>query len=178
MGRLLLVRHARPLRTASLPPAQWNIDPNGVGAIADLAGAVRCLGLQRIRTSSEPKAVQTGSVLAQALRVPAESDLRLNEVHRPWVGDDGAFTEMVQSYLGGGAVTGWESQEAVVARMRDAAGDAIQAGSVVLVSHATALALFVAHLGLARAADFWVQLTSPDAWLVDGSMIRRVGGPG
>ena len=178
MGRFVLVRHAKPLRDPSLPPAAWSLDPGAAEAIAELVDVVKCLGLQRIRSSSEPKAVQTGCALAELLELPAESDPRLNEVHRPWVGDDGTFMETVQSYLAGDAVTGWEPQETVVARMQDAARDAFETGFVGLVSHGTALALFVAHLGLVRAADFWVQLTSPDAWLVDGSTIRRLGASG
>ncbi len=178
MDPFVLVRHARPLQDPSLPPAQWSLDPGGAEAIAELVDVVIRLGLQRIRASSEPKALQTGRALAELLEVPAEPDPRLNEVHRPWVGDDCRFMETMQSYLAGDAVTGWEPQETVVARMRDAAADALETGFVGLVSHGTALALFVAHLGLVRAADFWVQLTSPDAWLVDGSTIRRLGASG
>ena len=175
VGPFILVRHAQPLRETSLPPAQWDLDPNDIGAISEVADALRGLDLKRFRTSSEPKAVQTGRPLAELLDVPTEQDIRLNEVLRPRIVDDGAFRKGVKSYLNGGHLTGWEAQEDVVRRMSAAVADAHDIGLVGLVSHGIAISLLVEHLGLVRAWGFWMQLASPDAWLVDGCTIRRLG---
>ena len=91
MGPFVLVRHARPLRDSSVPPAEWDLDPTGIGDIAELADALRDLGLERLLTSSEAKGVQTGRVLADLLEVPTEHDARLNEVRRPEVSSDVDF---------------------------------------------------------------------------------------
>jgi broad specificity phosphatase PhoE len=175
MGPFVLVRHARPLRDPSVPPAEWDLEPTGVRAVVELAEALRSLDLQGFTTSAEPKAMQTGRVLADLLEVRAEHDARLNEVRRPPVASDADFTEAVKSYLTGGIVSGWEPQESTVQRMRLAIGDALEIGSVGLVSHGTAMSLFLEHLGLVHAWDFFRQLTSPDAWMVDGNIIRRLG---
>lgn len=147
-----------------------------MAALSPLADELRRLGLERLLTSLEPKAVQTGAVLADLLGVRAELDARLHEVRRPTVDDDAAFTRTVETYLSGGAVPGWEAPETVVQRMQHAVEDAVALGFVGLVSHATALSLYVQHLGLASACDFWTRLTTPDGWLVDGTTIRRLGG--
>jgi broad specificity phosphatase PhoE len=175
MGPFVLVRHAKPLRDSSVSPAEWHLDPTGRGAIAELADALRDLGLQGFRTSSEPKAVQTGRLLADSLKVPTEQDARLNEVRRPEVGSDAAFTEAANSYLTGALGPDWESQGSVAQRMRHAVADALAIGFVGVISHGTAMSLYLEHLGLVHAQDFWIQLTIPDAWLIDGRTIRRLG---
>ncbi len=175
MGPFVLVRHAQPLRDASVPPAEWGLDPTGGGSVADLADALRGLGLDGFRTSSQPKAVQTGRVLADLLGIRSEQDARLNEVRRPEVTSDADFVATAKSYLTGGTVAGWEAQDSVVQRMRQAVVDALEIGFVGFVSHGTAMSLFVEHLGLAHAWDFSMHLTSPDAWLVEGHALRRLG---
>jgi broad specificity phosphatase PhoE len=92
--------------------------------------------------------------------------------------DDAVFRDMAVSYLGGVPVGGWESQEVVVRRMEDAVGAALESGRAGIVSHGTAMALFVEHLGLGGALDFWLELASPDAWLVDGPFLGRVAAAG
>ena len=91
--------------------------------------------------------------------------------------DDAAFAATVETYLKGGAVAGWEPAEKVVHRIHQAVDGALRLGFVGLVSHGTALSLYVQHLGLVGDAwEFWAGLTTPDGWLVDGSTITRLGG--
>jgi broad specificity phosphatase PhoE len=175
MGPIVLVRHARPLQDPSRRPAEWGLHPSGTAALSPLADELRALGPERLLTSPEPKAVQTGAVLADLLGVPTEPDPRLHEVRRPPVRDDAAFTRAVETYLGGGGVVGWEAPETVVQRMQQAVDDALALGLVGFVSHATALSLYVQHLGLAVAWEFWNRLKAPDGWLVEGTTIRRIG---
>lgn len=178
MGPFVLVRHAKPLRDASVPPAEWDLDPTDVARIAGLADALRDLGLQGFRTSSEPKAVQTGRVLVDLLEVPTGQDTRLNEVLRPEVGNDVVFMETVKSYLTSGTVAGWEPQGAVLQRMQHAVAGALEIGFVGFVSHGTAMSLFLERLGLVQAWDFYLGLTSPDGWLIDRHTVRRLGSAG
>lgn len=175
MAPFVLVRHARPLRDSSVSPSDWDLDPSGTGVLAGLAKTLRGLGLQGFRTSAEPKAAQTGRVLADLLEVPTELDARLNEVSRPEVRSDTAFSESARTYLTGGTVAGWETLGSVVRRMQHAVTDASEIGCVGFVSHGTAMSLFLEHLGLVRAWDFYLQLTSPDGWLIDGPTLRRLG---
>ena len=37
-----------PLRDSSVPPAEWDLDPTGIGDIAELADELRELGLERV----------------------------------------------------------------------------------------------------------------------------------
>jgi broad specificity phosphatase PhoE len=175
MGPFMLIRHAQPLRDTSCYPAEWDLGPDSVGAILGLADALRDRGRQRLVTSAERKDVQTGRVFADLLDLATSSDPRLNEVHRPSTGDDGAFGEKVRAYLAGDAVSGWEHHQTVIDRMQGAVEDAASLAPAALVSHGTAMALYLDHLGLVRALEFWPDLTSPDAWVVDGTTLRRLG---
>lgn len=100
--------------------------------------------------------MQTGQRLADLLRVPVKSDARLNEVRRPRVRDDSEFTKMIQSYLSGDIVTGWEPHETVVQRMQDAIG------------HVTWTS------ASSGAREFWMAFSTPDGWLVDPPTVRRL----
>jgi broad specificity phosphatase PhoE len=139
-----------------------------------LAGALRGMGLVQFLTSSEPKAIQTGQALASVLEVPATSDSRLGEVARPWVADNSEFVEEVHSYLRGDTIAGWEPHTDVIQRMNDATLNAEELGLVGLVSHGTAISLFLERRGLGRAWDFWCGLTAPDGWLIEAQTVRRV----
>jgi broad specificity phosphatase PhoE len=174
MEPFILVRHATPLRDGSLPPAEWHLDPQDLGAIAELASVLRSLGLVELVTSSERKAVQTGEELARLVGLPMVSDSRLNEVHRPFLEDDGDFTDHVKSYLNGGVVAGWERQDIVIERMRSVVEDASSRGFVGLVTHGTAMSLFLEHLRLVQAWQFWGGLANPDGWLIEGPELRRL----
>ena len=88
---------------------------------------------------------------------------------------DAAFRETAKTYLTGGTVAGWESQGSVLQRMQHAVADASEIGFVGFVSHGTAMSLFLERLGHVHAWDFYMQLTSPGGWLVDGPTLRRLG---
>jgi broad specificity phosphatase PhoE len=174
MDQFVLLRHAKPLRDPAEPPTRWSLDPDHLEDISPLADALRGLGLVHVLTSVEPKARGTGGCLASLLNIPVDSDARLGEVNRPHLPDSRDFTERVRSYLRGDAVAGWEPQAVVTQRMRDATEDAGGLGFVALVSHGTAISLFLESLGLVNAWTFWTRMSSPDGWLVEAHAIRRV----
>jgi broad specificity phosphatase PhoE len=178
MGPFVLVRHATPLRDNSVSPEEWKLDPEYIGAVSKLATLLEGAGLVQVLTSSERKAVQTGTELARLAGLLVRSDARLNEVRRPFVEDDSDFAENVKSYLRGDTLVGWEQQAVVNQRMERVVEDALEIGFAALVTHGTAMTLFLHHLCLVEPWDFWQALTTPDCWRIDGSDIRRVAGGG
>ena len=82
MSRLILIKHAMPLIDETKPPREWPISPEGRVASERLADKLAGLGVASVAASSEPKANDTGAVIAARLGVPMLTDAGLAEHHR------------------------------------------------------------------------------------------------
>jgi hypothetical protein len=82
-------------------------------------------------TSPEAKARETGALA----RLDAVVDERLREVERPWSDDYGP---LVERYLGGEDLVGWEPRAAALARLRAV----LDGFDGVAVSHGLAISLY------------------------------------
>ena len=82
-------------------------------------------------TSPEPKARETASLA----RLDAVVDERLREVERPWSDD---YQLLVERYLGGEDLVGWEPRATALARLHAA----LDGFDGVAVSHGLAIALY------------------------------------
>jgi broad specificity phosphatase PhoE len=122
-----LVRHAMTVIDPSVPSAEWALSEDGRAAAARLQ-----LPVLPVRTSSEPKAVET----AVAAGWTATVDPRLVEVSRPWLGDE--YEAYVERYLGGEELDGWESRDDALARLHDA----LDGFDGIAVTHGLAIALY------------------------------------
>ena len=83
MGNLILVKHAMPQVDVETPAHEWRLGPVGVagaGAIATSLG--RRYAPSRIVASQEPKATQTGAIIAERLRLPLVTPDGLHEHDR------------------------------------------------------------------------------------------------
>src|SRR5690606_16209341 len=56
MGRLFLVRHARPVVDPARPPSEWDLDPAGVPLLEQFAGLPHWASACRIVSSALPSA--------------------------------------------------------------------------------------------------------------------------
>jgi 2,3-bisphosphoglycerate-dependent phosphoglycerate mutase len=137
---LLLVRHAAVVVDPAVPSRDWRLSEDGRVAAAALS-----LPTGPALTSPEPKALETARLAGLDARV----DERLREVDRPWSSD---YPALVERYLGGEEVPGWEPRTAAIERMR-AALDGFEG---VAVSHGLAIAL---HAGL--SFEQWRALSFP-----------------
>lgn len=50
-------------------------------------------------------------------------------------------------------------------------------GTVIVVTHGTALSTYLGLEGVVDAADFWTALRMPDAWLLDRDGLARLSTP-
>ncbi len=179
---LYLVRHAKASVRPELPPAQWHLSPEGRADAEALAAEPRWAGLEMVYTSPEPKAAATAQRLAarHGLAIRFEPDLR--EVERDdWL--DEGFDDATRRYLAGEAIPSWEPREIAAARITTCI-DGIAArheGDVAVVSHGTALTLYVASFGDRDGVggyELWSRLAMPDVALVDAAarqVVQRFG---
>jgi broad specificity phosphatase PhoE len=171
----LYVRHAMPLVDPKRPSSEWALGPAGRAAARELATA---LPLDRpvavVVSSTERKALDTAQPIADRFGVEVQSDERLVEVDRPWVGAPNDYRTMAHRFLEGAALPGWEDRAEVVDRMAAAVRDARAAtsgGAVAVVVHGLSLCVHLEALLPSGfdAGGFWARLAFPDAWTVDRS---------
>ena len=77
--RLILVKHAMPEIDPQLPAPRWPLSPAGREASVVLAKRLARYRPTRVVTSVEPKAAETGAIVAGALGLPASTAPGLHE---------------------------------------------------------------------------------------------------
>jgi broad specificity phosphatase PhoE len=167
---LILVKHAMPQVDADIPAHLWQLRPEGADAAATLAARLLArYAPSRVVASLEPKATQTGSIIADRLRVPFATAEGLHEHDRRAAGflgrDD--FERRVRDLFArpDEVVFGAESASAALTRFAAAVegviGEDAGGGDVIIVSHGTVISLFVAERAGADPAELWATLGLP-----------------
>lgn len=158
----VFIRHAMPTIEPNLPPSEWSLSSRGQSAAHELAESLTNQNLQRLVTSSERKAHSTAIIISEVLGVEVVVDDRLKEVVRPFIHE--RFSGAVFEYLRGSALEGWEPADQVVTRFSAAVTEHWLGGHYGVVTHGTALSLYLGSRGLVNADTFWEGLKMPDAW--------------
>jgi broad specificity phosphatase PhoE len=147
------VRHAQVVVDLRQPAATWRLSAEGRQAAEELAQ--RLSPVDRVISSSEPKAVATAEPLARLSGVDLEVDERLREIERAAnLPDSGAHRDAVRAYLDGEDVDGWEGSAPARARFAAALE---QIDDAAVVTHGTVLALFLGY-----DFDAWARIGLPD----------------
>jgi broad specificity phosphatase PhoE len=122
-------------------------------------------------TSTEPKAVETGAIIAERLEIPLETAENLHEHDRrgePFFSERGAFEDLVVRLFRNPheLVFGNETADQAYGRFSAAVDAALQRhpeGNVAVVSHGTVMTLFVARRTGVEPVRFWKELGLPAA---------------
>ena len=169
MRRLILIRHSLSAVRPDRPPALWHLTPEGVARAKALAGRVDPGAASRIFSSSEPKALETARVLGEVWRLPVEEVPDLHEQERPANGIVSAeqFEATIAALFARPSEIVFGSESADAARQRFTAAVAglvaRHDGDIVIVTHGTVMALFIASHTGDDAFELWKQLQMPCA---------------
>jgi broad specificity phosphatase PhoE len=169
MRRLILIRHSVPDIRPDIPPALWQLSADGVARARAFASRIHPGTADRIFTSSEPKAVQTACALAEVWKLPVEEAAGLHEHERPVspMLSPEQFEAKIRELLARPAelVFGAETAEAARVRFDIAVQQLVRRTDrdVLIVSHGTVIALFVAAYGYLDAFTFWKRQQMPCA---------------
>jgi broad specificity phosphatase PhoE len=151
------------------PAHQWRLRPEGVAGAGALAERLIHGGYapSKVVASLEPKATETGSIIAKRLRLPFATVEGLHEQDRRAVGFLGAdqFAARMRDVFAHpeDVVFGSESAFAALARFAKAVDAEVrkETGDVVIVSHGTVMSLFVASRARVDASELWSELGLP-----------------
>lgn len=165
----MLVKHAMPQVDVETPAHQWRLRPEGVAGANAVADRLRSAHYRptKIVASLEPKATETGSIIAKRLRLPFATVEGLHEHDRRAAGflrADVFASRMRDLFANPDAVVfGNESGSAALARYAKAVDQVVseESGDVVVVSHGTVMSLFVASRAHVDASELWARLGLP-----------------
>ena len=149
-----LVRHGSPLVDHEHAPSDWHLDPAGVDRVRSLADSARLPTRATWFSSPEPKARETARILTDR---PVTVVAGLREQVRLHVGRIADFPGVLGEAFARPArpaYDGWEALDATRARAARTVRDLLREhprGDIVLVGHATHLALVVEELTGAAA---------------------------
>jgi broad specificity phosphatase PhoE len=171
---LVLVKHARPDVDPARPAAEWTLGVAGMEGSLRLAERLRPLKLDLVVSSVEPKAAETGRLVADALDLTWQTGHDLHEHVRPGVGylDQPTFEASIRRFFEEPArvVFGDESADDAFARF-DRAVDALvkahRGKRLAIVAHGTVISLLLSRRYGADAWSTWRALETPAYVVVD-----------
>jgi len=149
--------------------SQWRLSDEGRRRCEPLADRLAAYDLVAIVSSEEPKAVQTGQIVAEALGLTFETVPGLHEHERGVVRDLGSREEFQAQVVRlfehpGELVLGHETADQAHARFAGAVAHVVQehpAGNLAIATHGTVMTLFVARTNGLDAVPFWKRLGLP-----------------
>jgi len=166
---LTLVRHSTPAIARDIPAADWHLSPEGARRARAFAERLSFVNTGSVFTSCEPKAVETAEAIAGALNLVVEHVAGLHEHERPAAQmlSREAFDQNVRDLFArpGELVFGAETANQARRRFTMAVMRVVTrtTGDVVIVSHGTVIALFVAEATGVEPFAFWKRQEMPFA---------------
>ncbi len=178
MTKLILVRHSAVQIEPDSPSYEWRLSAQGRSRCIELATSLAGYDPRIIVSSNEPKAMETGQILAESLAVPWHSEGDLHEHDRRGVAyyeDRVLFERVVASFFADPdeLVFGRETAAEATARFDEAVRAVLakyrtdEPGDVIIVAHGTVMTLFLCqynqHLD---PFNFWCSLSLPCHFVV------------
>lgn len=168
MPPLILVRHSQSQMDPEQPARYWGLTAEGRLRCQVLAEALRPYQPQRIVSSREPKALETGQLLAQALRLPWTMAAGLHEherEHLPFLDTQTFLARVADLFVRPTElVLGEETARQAEGRFTQAVTAALARypdECLAITTHGTVLSLFVARLCGLDGYKLWQWLEMP-----------------
>ena len=171
---LILVKHAMPEIDPAVAAPRWPLSAAGREASRVLADRLRAYRPTRVVTSVEPKAADTGAIVATTLGLPVSTAPDLHEHDQGVVGflGAGAWNEAVAEVFArpDEIVQGRESANAAADRFTTAVGgllDRYPDDRLVVVAHGRVISQSVARANGVDPFDLWQRLGLPSFVVLD-----------
>jgi len=183
--KLILVRHSRPEIDENFPANQWILSREGRHLCIPLVERLARHHPSRIISSIEPKAEETGRIIAKQLGLRFENCPGLEEhkrAHVPFV-DEATFVNSLKRLFKHPQqrVFGDESASEAHDRFREAVERLMNSyldENLAIVSHGTVMSLYIAHLCAIDPFPFWRRLGLPSFVVLspcDGKILELFG---
>lgn len=170
-ARLILIRHAMPIIDPSRPASTWKLSDEGRSASEAMARELARFDIRAIVASEEPKAAETGAVIAGTLNIPLSTAPGLHEHERErvdWLGMEAWHAQIRRLFnYPDEMVFGLETANQALRRFRSAvqrvqASSLHREGALGIASHGTVMSLYLADLRNEDPYSIWKDLALPD----------------
>ena len=168
MPTLILIKHARPDVMPAVPSRDWTLSDEGRDSCKALAARLAAKPPDLLVTSDEPKAIETGSIVAGILKKPVQAAEDLHEHDRSNVPlmDTREFLSRVALFFKkpDELVLGLETATQALRRFSDAVERVVTANpgqTIGIVSHGTVIALLAAQRANLDGYQLWRQMGLP-----------------
>ena len=172
---LVLVRHSAVQVDTAVSSPHWKLSEDGRSRCHTLAAKLQPYPLTQFITSHEPKAIETGQIMADVLGVPCRMAGGLQEHDRrgvPYFASKTDFETAVATFFTHPTELVFGAETAVQARERF--GTAVQQQlaahpqeNLAVVAHGTVMTLFICqHNPKLDPMQFWQALTLPCAFVL------------
>lgn len=172
---LILVRHSAVHTDPAIPSHEWSLTADGRRRCHTLAAKLQPYPPDQFITSYEPKARETGQIMADVFGVPCQAVAGLQEHDRrgvPYFASKGEFATAVSIFFTHPDELVFGAETAVQARDRFGTAVAQQLANLAhnhlaIVAHGTVLTLFICqHNPQLDPLPFWQALTLPCAFVL------------
>ena len=163
------MRHSLPEMVTGVPASEWHLSAEGRHRCVALARRLAAYELASVVSSQEPKAVETGQIVAETLGLPFETAPGLHEHERGVVrgfGSRADFQAQVARFFKhpDELVLGHETADEAHVRFARAIASVIErrpATNLAIVCHGTVMTLFIARAAGLDPIPFWKGLGLP-----------------
>jgi len=184
--KLILIRHSDVEQIPEVTTKLWQLSENGRNLSRTLAPQIATYNPTQIITSTEPKAIETGHIIADELGgIPCQSAPDLHEHERantPYYPTKKAFRAAVSQFFlqPNELVMGEETAVQAQTRFVNAVNTVMTThptGNIAIVTRGTVLTLFATHhQPQLNPIPFWKNLALPCAFVTDwpevGNLLR------
>jgi len=172
--KLHLVKHSLPVIDPHEQSSKWRLGPAGSRLAVLVAERLAAADVDAVFSSTEPKAEETGRIIADRLGAPFATAAGLQEQARDavgWLDSPDAFETAVSMLFAepDKPVFGDETANQAKARFTAALEQVMSAetGDVAVVSHGTVITLYVAGANHLEPVRLWKQLGLPSLVTVE-----------
>lgn len=172
---LILVRHSVVHTDPTTPSHEWTLTEDGRSRCRTLAAKLQPYPVDQFITSHEPKAIETGQIMADVFGVPCQAAAGLQEHDRrgvPYFASKIEFETAVTTFFTHPTELVFGAETAVQARERFGTAVRQQLAhhppkNLAFVTHGTVLTLFICqHNPQLDPMPFWQSLTLPCAFVL------------
>ncbi len=169
MSDLILVRHSQSQPDPNIPSRKWGLTDEGRRRCEPLAELLAPYNLDVIITSTEPKAIETGRLVAQKLEIPFQEMENFHEHERetaPFFETKEEFLKALTNLFARPAELVFGEETAIEARDRfagaiESAIAACPQENIAIITHGTVLSLFASQFTGQETIPLWQGLGMP-----------------
>jgi len=179
MPSLILIRHSTPDIEPAMPSCEWRLTPGGRDLSRSLARRIGGFEPATVVTSVEPKARETGKIIADELGISSlvREGLQENDRHGLAVVGEERYRELFAKFFAAPEtnVVGRETSAMASQRFHRAVVEVLDdfpGQTIALVAHGVVISLFVSRFNPVDAFEFWSGLGMPAAVVLDRDVYR------